>query len=103
MSINRSVSRSKEVVYTIETNDAMGRFHGVIDENNVLLITFPGHTMSGRRHTNLLDKLLEKAKHRDGIKDHKMLYLKVLEEEGKELLIKPAPADLTETANQLQR
>ncbi|ANZ48415.1 hypothetical protein BIZ78_gp160 [Erwinia phage vB_EamM_Caitlin] len=87
MSINRSVSRSKEVVYTVETGDEMEKFHGVIDENHVLLVAYPGKEMTNRRHTSLLEKLVAKAANRDGIKSHDVLYGKVLNEDGKELVI----------------
>lgn len=90
MSINRSVSRSKEVVYTVETGDDMEKFHGVIDEEHKLLIAYPGKEMTNRRHVNLLDKLLAKAAHRDGIKGSQVLYGKVLNQEGKELVIHSA-------------
>ncbi|QVW28628.1 hypothetical protein pEaSNUABM8_00131 [Erwinia phage pEa_SNUABM_8] len=101
MSINRSVSRSKEIVYTVETKDEVGQFHAVIDDRHILLVTFPGDTMSSRRHTGLLDDLLKKAKARDGIADHQMLYTKVLKAEGKELLIVPADPELRAAANAL--
>lgn len=87
MSINRSVSRSKEIVYTVETGDEMEKFHGVIDENHVLLVAYPGQQMDNRRHASLLEKLVAKAAHRDGIKSHNVLYGKILNEDGKELLI----------------
>lgn len=85
MQINRSLSRSKEVVYAIGDTTPPD-FHAVIDENHSLLIVYPFDEVT-RPHQRAIDKLISKAKARDGIKDHQMFLGKVLVEEAGELLI----------------
>lgn len=85
MQINRTISRSKEVVYSVGDTTPPD-FHAVIDENHRLLIVYP-HDEVTRPHARAIDKLISKAKARDGIKDHQMYLGRVLREEAGELVI----------------
>lgn len=89
MQINRTVSKSKEVVYTVEDNNAV-QYHAVIDENHVLQIVYAAKEVS-RTHQRVMDKLVAKAKSRDGIKSHNLMVGYVLHEVEGELLITPTP------------
>ncbi|HHS7556241.1 TPA: hypothetical protein ACTPQ1_004531 [Salmonella enterica] len=85
MQINRSVSKSKEVVYTVEDNGAV-QFQAVIDENHDLLVAYPAAELS-RPHARVLEKLVTKAKARDGVRQHVVYFNRELKEENSELVI----------------
>ncbi|MCT7476005.1 hypothetical protein N5V81_13560 [Escherichia coli] len=70
MQINRTVSKSKEVVYNVEDGDVM-QFRAVIDEQHVLQVVYPKEEMT-RAHSRVLRKSSSrKPKQRDGIKSAK--------------------------------
>ncbi|QVW56260.1 hypothetical protein pEaSNUABM6_00124 [Erwinia phage pEa_SNUABM_6] len=85
-SINRSVARSKEVVYDVVSGDET-LFRAVIMPTNELLVVHPGTELS-KAEKSALDKLIAKAKHRDGIADHRVVFERVLVENGKDLEVR---------------
>ena len=88
-SINRSVSRSKEIVYdAVVGEDSI--LKGVIVENNKLLVICSEESMDKSR-VSVLKKMLAKARNRDGISSHVVMTGHVLKVEGKELVVSPAP------------
>lgn len=89
MQINRTVSKSKEVVYNVEDGDVM-QFRAVIDEQHVLQVVYSKEEMT-RAHSRVLEKLVSKAKQRDGIKSYNVMYGYQLREVEGELLITPVP------------
>lgn len=91
-SINRSVARSKEVVYDVAAGEKI-LFRAVIVENNELLVVYPGTEFS-KAEKAALDKLITKAKHRDGISIHRVVYERVLVENGKDLEVRPSTPEI---------
>lgn len=86
-SINRSVARSKEVVYDVVSGEKT-LFRAVIVENNELLVVYPGGEFT-KAEKVALDKLITKAKHRDGISIHRVVNGRELVENGKDLEVRP--------------
>ncbi|QVW55089.1 hypothetical protein pEaSNUABM29_00045 [Erwinia phage pEa_SNUABM_29] len=90
MSINRSVSKSREVMYSVEDN-GVEQFTAVIDENHVLQVVYPAAEVT-RAHGRTLEKLIAKAKARDGIKTYNVMTGCVMREIEGELVITSNPA-----------
>ncbi|AFQ96576.1 hypothetical protein STRATTON_126 [Erwinia phage vB_EamM_Stratton] len=85
MQINRSIAKTKEVVYTVvDGNDE--QFAAVIDEDHVLQVAYPGEEVT-RGHQRVLDKLIAKVKGRDGVKTYNVLTGYTLQQGESEILI----------------
>lgn len=91
-SITRSVARSKEIVYDVVAGDKT-LFRAVIMPTNELLVLHPG-TECSKLEKAAMDKLVSKAKHRDGIADHRVVYERVLVENGKDLEVRGVTPEL---------
>ncbi len=94
MQINRSVAKTKEVIYTVVDGEEK-QYEAVIDELHVLHIAYPAKEVT-RPHQRVMDKLITKAKARDGIKSHTLHTGYALEQGQDEILI--APVSVSEPA-----
>ncbi|EJN9407261.1 hypothetical protein NR609_004203 [Salmonella enterica] len=62
MEIKRIVTKNKQIVYVAGDNE----FSAVINSENALIIGYPGKVIT-RSHQRVIDKLIAKAKARDGV------------------------------------
>ena len=62
MEINRIVTKNNQIVYVAGDNV----FSAVINSENALIIGYPGKVIT-RSHQRVIDKLIAKAKARDGV------------------------------------
>ncbi|ANZ48137.1 hypothetical protein ASESINO_124 [Erwinia phage vB_EamM_Asesino] len=93
MQINRTVAKTKEVLYVV-VDGTENQFDAVIDEDHVLHIAYPEKEVT-RPHQRVMDKLITKAKARDGIKSHVLHTGYVLQQGQSEILIAAMPSERT--------
>ncbi|QXO09562.1 hypothetical protein pEaSNUABM11_00138 [Erwinia phage pEa_SNUABM_11] len=90
MQINRRLAKNKDIVYEITDGEDVV-FHGVVDaQTRVMHVVVPGPVT--RPIERVMEKLIAKAKHRDGIaKDYKVrAHCEFVEKDGETLIMSVA-------------